>query len=254
MLRFTAKKCNIFSHQGFLQFQTRQYRLWKKSNNPKFRGKQNTSDVQNATIVKVSSMLDDQFVVNDRKKPIHERSKLSKPLAKPPILELSPQSVGLLEKSGVEVLDIIMDALAELDFTEVLPSVSDPTEFIEIKKVKLNPDCSHADTYWTSEILMDYYRNLLLKRDINSPSLNFTDQLCYNLEDTQKLKSKVFRLTKLLQKYEGFFRSKIVRKINFRRVPRVVFHPDPKMKRLLQKLEMQLEGMDFSIEEEEQEN
>ena len=82
---------------------------------------------------------------------------------------------------------------------------------IEIDSVTLTKDGSHADAFWQSNVLNDFIKLVKEKNgEIDGAALH--------------LKTST-NITKRLQMNESKFRSAIARKMNFKRVPRVFFHP-----------------------------
>jgi ribosome-binding factor A len=193
---------------------------------------------QSDSLEKATSLLDDSYVKVDRSKPINDRSKLSKPLeGKLNVTKVNENEDvtlhGLHELQSQELQQILTDTLELIDFSKVLPNVENPSEFIEIERVKLNPDCSHADTFWTSAILHDFYLTLIEKAEID-------EEVHYSEEDLQKFLSKLISVNKFLQENDGKFRTAIIRKVNYKRVPKVVFHIDKQLLALIQELKYYL--------------
>jgi ribosome-binding factor A len=195
---------------------------------------------QSDSLEKATALLDDSSVKVDRSKPINDRSKLLKPLeGKLNVAKVNENEDvalhGLYALQSQELQQILTDTLELIDFSKVLPNVGNPSEFIEIERVKLNPDCSHADTFWTSAILHDFYLTLIEKAEID-------EEVHYSEKDLQKFLSKLISVNKFLQENDGKFRTAIIRKVNYKRVPKVVFHIDKQLLALIQELKYYLEN------------
>lgn len=118
---------------------------------------------------------------------------------------------------------------------------------VEISTVSLNQDQSHAHAYWSSEPIETMLKNLILagKQHV------FLQHQSAKPQDLQKFASiapvdaregyqlalKMEKnLSTKLQRYEGKFRSHIIRTINMRRVPRIFFAADKDTKMLIEQL------------------
>jgi hypothetical protein len=229
--------------------QFRSYRLWKttttrstKGRGPKAASRPKIKNSSSKIVEKVSAILDDPLVLQDATKPKRERGKIAKPLTEIAALQLDASSKGFLEMEATQIQEILNDSLQMDEISSnIIPSskvrgkIADISDFFEFTAVKLNRDASHADTIWSSSYLEKFYQSL-----VDEPVPRYT-KTSYTQEDLDRFKAKLKDFSGVLQKNEGKFRTQIIRKMNFRRVPRIFFHPDPKLKRLLSELKYKLD-------------
>jgi hypothetical protein len=234
---------------GVLLNQCRSYRLWKttttrstKGQAPKAISRPKIKNSSSKIVERVSAVLDDPLVIKDATKPKRERGKIAKPLTEMTTLQLDASSKGFLEMEALQIQEILNDSLQMDDISsKIIPSgkvrgkIADISEFFEFTGVKLNRDASHADTLWSSSYLEKFYQSLA-----DEPVPRYT-KTSYSKEDLDRFKAKLKDFSDVLQKNEGKFRTQVIRKMNFRRVPRIFFHPDPKLKRLLSELKYKLD-------------
>jgi ribosome-binding factor A len=122
---------------------------------------------------------------------------------------LDNASQGRLETTCEDVMDNMNETLASSALINVFKGVKDASMVIEIAHVEINMDYSHATAHWESEILMNFVDSV---RTENGP------------EDALKLALKMeTKITAKLQKLEPLFRTRIVKQMDFRRVPRIYF-------------------------------
>lgn len=160
------------------------------------------------SIDRVSSVLDSPMVAEDRNRPIRMRGKISKPLDNPK-MELDNASKGILESTGMDIMDVMNESLRSDEFYNVFKGTDSAADVVEIIEVKLNRDRSHAHAVWKSRVIELFLDNLLTK-SLTPPDIKVAEKM-------------VTSMTNILQRHEAKFRSRIIRTINFRRVPRVYF-------------------------------
>jgi ribosome-binding factor A len=141
------------------------------------------------------------------------RGKISKPLEKPR-LELDDASKGMLDSTGLEVMDVMNEALQTDEFYQIFKGTESAADVVEIIDVKMNRDFSHAHAFWRSKVVEMCFENLLAK-NLAPTDIKIAEKMLLNM-------------TNILQRNEAKFRSHMVRRINFRRVPRIYFkHEKP---------------------------
>lgn len=135
--------------------------------------------------------------------------KLRQPLATKKKAILDVPSQGRLEATCEDVLDNMNETLASSALTNIFKGVRDASMVIEIVHVDMNMDYSHAYAHWESTILKDFMATVSKEKDH---------------EESQRLALQMEKqITSKLQKLEPVFRSKIVKKMDFKRVPRIFF-------------------------------
>lgn len=160
------------------------------------------------SVDRVSNILDSPLVSEDRNRPIRMRGKISKPLEKPR-LELDDASQGMLDSTGMEVMEVMNEALQTDEFYQVFRGTESAADVVEIIDVKMNRDFSHAHAFWRSKVIEMCLENLLSK-NLAPTDVKIAEKMLVNM-------------TNILQRNEAKFRSHMVRRINFRRVPRIYF-------------------------------
>eukprot|EP00607_Mallomonas_marina_P007768 CAMPEP_0182417316 /NCGR_PEP_ID=MMETSP1167-20130531/1748_1 /TAXON_ID=2988 /ORGANISM="Mallomonas Sp, Strain CCMP3275" /LENGTH=211 /DNA_ID=CAMNT_0024590761 /DNA_START=143 /DNA_END=778 /DNA_ORIENTATION=- len=136
--------------------------------------------------------------------------KLFKKLDRSPKKELSEISIGIRDAEGAHVADILNEALGSNAFIGTFRGISDASSMIEIAAVRIIGDGSKLVALWTSSYLESFLINVKEKHgtgDANRMSANVTKYI-----------------TQRLQKKEPHFRAVLVRKMDFKRVPRLSFY------------------------------
>jgi len=161
-----------------------------------------------SSIDRVSSLLDSPLVAEDRNRPLRMRGKISKPLEKTE-MELDTASKGMLEATGMDLMDVMNETLRSDEFHNVFKGTERAFDVVEIVEVKVNRDCSHAHALWKSKFV-ELFLNNLMNRTLTPQEIKIAEKMISNM-------------TNILQRHEAKFRSQIIKTINFRRVPRVYF-------------------------------
>lgn len=146
------------------------------------------------------------------------RGKISQPLEKT-TLELDDASKGVLEATGMDIMDVMNELLSSDQFHNVFKGTECAADVVEIIEVKLNRDCSHAHAFWSSKLVEVFLTNLL-ERPLSAQQVKVAEKMGANM-------------TNILQRHEAKFRSEIIKTINFRRVPRVYFRQEKTIDDLL---------------------
>lgn len=146
-----------------------------------------------------------------RSVPMATRERLGRPLEPVAKVPLSAAQLGALQATAEDLQDVLTDALSTSAFHGLFKGASDPSEVVYIDEIKLNRDCSHATVLWKSDVLRDFV---------------FKSNSELGEYDTKRLiKRSVKYVNGKLQHRESDLRSIIIRKMHFRRVPRLFFAP-----------------------------
>ena len=162
-------------------------------------------------------------------------------------------AMGYLKSLEEDICTIIQETILSTKID--LPGLRKTGKNIEIRNVILNRDFSHAEAFWESDILTDFFRysaestNRNNNSGINGSSDNSSNSNSNSNSDSNsdhrdgesatKSRSKGLSPEKLqmfeerikqninqaLQNKEPVFRSAIIKRLEFRRVPRVFFKP-----------------------------
>lgn len=138
--------------------------------------------------------------------------------------ELTAKGIGVLDSFGVDISDVLNEGLHSSSiFYGMIPGSQQPGDIIEIQHVKVNKDCSHIMAYWTAPFMTKFIE---LVRDARGEV------------EASRLHEKMSKNMSLkLQKREPQFRSLLIKKMEFRRVPHITFKEYTKkvIKKLKQK-------------------
>lgn len=125
--------------------------------------------------------------------------------------ELSESSKGILDATGNEIADVITDCFySSKHFRYIFKGAKSVSDVIEIDYVRMNQDCSHATIYWSSPPLIQL-------ADIIRKKLGDKD---YHI-----VLNSANKMNKKLQILEPKLRSMLITKMDFKRVPRLLFKP-----------------------------
>jgi ribosome-binding factor A len=139
------------------------------------------------------------------------KAKLKRSLDKDKTCEIKPSVQGYLDSIGEDICDALNEALSSKECYKLFKGSTDAGNLIEFSEVRPNQDCSHVTVLWSSDIIRTFIREL-----------NAT----HGYEEAEKFSQKSFQyINEKLQKREAVFRSFLIKKIHFKRVPRVFFRP-----------------------------
>ena len=138
------------------------------------------------------------------------RAKLARSLEKKPVRDIGDRARGTMDAIGDEIADIINESLRKDKFSTIFKRVKDLTPFVEIVKVVVNRDLSHADAYWVSPVIHKF-------------AYSCRESLGEKREQ-DLLKKMSNKISDNLQKKEPQFRTEVMREMTFKRVPRIFFH------------------------------
>jgi hypothetical protein len=128
---------------------------------------------------------------------------------------LSSGLVGEMEAVGEEICDFMDLCLKEMRSKSIFQGVPPGKchEYVHFEHANINQDWSHVIAYWKSDVLEEFWASMELDNTITE-------------EKAAKFKQKtVDYMEKQLQQAESVFRSYLIRKMDFRRVPRIEFRP-----------------------------
>jgi len=138
--------------------------------------------------------------------------------------ELTAKGIGVLDSFGVDLSDVLNEGLHSSSiFYGMIPGSQQPGDIIEIQHVKVNKDCSHIMAYWTAPFMTKFIEMVReSKGEVEA------DRLHEKMSKNMSMK---------LQKREPQFRSLLIKKMEFRRVPHITFNEYTKkvVKKLKQK-------------------
>jgi len=140
------------------------------------------------------------------------RSKLVKGLVTPEKKLLSVASQGMLEATSEDVRDVLNDVLDSSALDRLFRGSRKASHVVEVSSVVLNQDYSHAHAHWRSPFMEQFVEAVYREKG--------------EAEAKRMAKKACLYVTTKLQRAEPLFRSMIIKKMDFRRVPRVLFAPE----------------------------
>ena len=152
---------------------------------------------------------------NDDNKTMKNLSaKLQKGLEKENKAVLDNVSQGTTDTTAEEIREIINEFLESSKFRNVFKGFKDSSQLVEIVEVSCNRDFSNTTAYWQS-LPMEVFIHAVKKK----LGLQAATKFSKKIGDTIDTKLRV---------REGLVRSYLLKKMDFKRVPRVMFRPyDP---------------------------
>ena len=149
---------------------------------------------------------------------ISPRRKLKSSLEKPTVKSLPVSAQGQLDSFGEELADILNDALASKDLANTFRGTSVSADVIEINEVNVNQDASHVTAYWSSRLLNEFVAMIKKEEEVNPQEKR------NNKSDALVIWDRGVRIiNQKLRLREPQFRSYLIKKVDFRRVPRIFF-------------------------------
>lgn len=127
-----------------------------------------------------------------------------------PILDMASQ--GSLDATGEDIRDIMNEFIESAKFSYAFKGIKNASSLITISKVECNRDISHTTALWKSS-QMELFVKMVDSKHGEIESAKMANKICQNIDKTLRAK-------------EGAFRSFMMRKMDFKRVPRVSFHPE----------------------------
>jgi len=137
--------------------------------------------------------------------------KLKKTLESKPKPVLDITSEGFLEATSEDLRDHLNEFIQSTKFAYVFRGVRNTSELITIADITINQDYSNVRAYWSAPAIKD-----LLKYVIERKGETHAILLSTKIAST---------ISQVLMKKEGACRSYIMRKIDFKMIPRIQFYP-----------------------------
>lgn len=126
------------------------------------------------------------------------------------VLDMATQ--GSLEATGEEVREILNEFLMSAKLAYAFKGVKNASSLVSISKVVCNRDVSHTTALWESSKMELFIKMVEAK---------------HGEVEAAKMSAKIVQnIGKTLLAKEGAFRSFMMRKMDFKRVPRISFHPE----------------------------
>ena len=153
-------------------------------------------------------------IKNLNSKVVHEKKKLNVGLNTSLELnqesELSVESIGQLETYGDDICEIFNESLhSNSSFYGMIEGAKQPSDVLEFTHVKINKDCSHIMAYWNATFINKFAELVAIEKGV---------------EDSKRVHEKMSNnINQMLQRKESQFRSILIKKMDFRRVPHITF-------------------------------
>jgi ribosome-binding factor A len=151
------------------------------------------------------------------------KAKLRQALLKPKTSPLSPAAQGQLDSFAEELLDILNEAISTNIFLDTFRGVRNTGDFIDLVDVHLNRDMSHITVFWSSDMITEFVKMVKTEELSSSSSSQMLPAVEQEREAARIWKKTSSFITKKLQQREPQFRSFLVKKVHFRKVPRIFF-------------------------------
>ena len=196
------------TYHRYEKFSSSKAKLFKK---PNIQHKSKTKLLDDSSDLNVSIL--DAAKNPENNLSFSKRSKLFSSLDTQDTKEINDRAVGTLLGIGEDIADFLNECLGSSKFIGTFKNVSDPSRFVEIVKVKINRDLSHADAYWSCPLIHD-----------------FADKIPSEIGDekrTRVIKTMTTYINKRLSDRESQFRTEMIKKMSFKRIPRIFFHENP---------------------------
>lgn len=140
-----------------------------------------------------------------------QKKKLSSSLTNPQLEnDLTPHGIGVLDTFGTDIAEVLNEGLHSSNtFYGMIPGAKQPGDILEISHVKINKDCSHIMVYWSAPFITNF-SNLVRTESGEEEAVRVHEKMAT-------------AMTTRLQRREPQFRSLLIKKMEFRRVPRISF-------------------------------
>ena len=146
------------------------------------------------------------FIRSPEKSEKKLRSRLDK---KKETTSLPPDAYGKMESTSIDILEILNEALEENSLYELFKGTKRASDIVEIVHVIINQDCSHVTAYWSCDLIEKFADKVREKHG--------------DADYTKVHKEFTSKISKKLKSCEPTFRSFLLKKMDFRRVPRIFF-------------------------------
>lgn len=146
-----------------------------------------------------------------------DKSKLSKGLEQKAKPTLDSFSLGLLDSTSEEIMDIVMETFESPDLLNMFKGGPDASRNVTVEHITINQDYSHITVWWSSSLIVEFTKFMGEKQ-----SREASAQLHARMTEN---------VTKRLQSCEGVFRKHLRRRMDFKKLPRIFFRPHDDLKR-----------------------
>lgn len=137
--------------------------------------------------------------------------RLRKGLGKERKTYLDAASQGSSEVVAEDIREILNEALESPKFKGIFRGFQTPSKVVDIVDVTTNRDLSHVTAYWHS-LPMAVFLRVVHKKLGEEEAVRYTQKVVDSIDATFSAK-------------EGAFRSYLMQKMDFKRVPRIMFRP-----------------------------
>ena len=141
--------------------------------------------------------------------PSKNTSKLQRGLEKAEEKDSSLAQQGLQDAQAEDICGIINDTLASNACAKLFRGYKDASMAVEVEYVVINKDCSHATAFWRSDTI-DKFCSLFVQQEGMQKAMLLRGRMQKQINDR-------------LEQKEALFRSFLIKKMDFRRVPRILF-------------------------------
>jgi len=138
-------------------------------------------------------------------------AKLQRGLEKPAKRLLTNAERGTLDAESEDMMDLLNEALSSSHLYNLFRNTGDTSKYVEFTKVFQNKDRSHTTAMWSSTVLEQFTAEVCETKGYDE-ALRFT-------------KNASAYVTARLQSREPLLRSLLTKKMDFKRVPRLIIRP-----------------------------
>jgi len=138
-------------------------------------------------------------------------AKLQRGLEKPAKRLLTNAERGTLDAESEDMMDLLNEALSSSHLYNLFRNTGDTSRYVEFTKVFQNQDRSHTTAMWSSTVLEQFTAEVCETKGYDE-ALRFT-------------KNASAYVTARLQSREPLLRSLLTKKMDFKRVPRLLIRP-----------------------------
>jgi ribosome-binding factor A len=140
-----------------------------------------------------------------------QTAKLQRSLETPSKRLLTNAERGVMDAQSEDVLEVLNEALSSSQLYNLFQKTGDASKFVEFSLVRLNQDRSHTTVLWSSSVLEKFAAKVR--------------GTAGEQEAARFAKRAVENVNSRLQRREPLFRSLLIKKMDFKRVPRLFFRP-----------------------------
>lgn len=138
-----------------------------------------------------------------------DKIKLNRGLNAPKVTRINPIIIGTNETIAVDILEYMTEALTSRKMKRIFKGVKDLEGMVVFEHCHVNTDLSHCYIYWSSDV-SDHFANFVI--DTKGEQ-----------EGSQILEVMNANINNRLQAVEGYFRHQLIKRMDFKKVPRIYF-------------------------------